>query len=103
MKEPGGMIREIRKNSKVYRQLLAMDMATIEQRILGLEGSDLHKQAAAIIFDKPFTEVTAEERRVGKIINFGIIYGVQSGVSFETLLRKHVRPARKGGNDVSGV
>jgi DNA polymerase-1 len=39
-------------------------------------GEDLHRLTAALIFDKSLCEVTDEERRLGKIINFGLIYGM---------------------------
>jgi DNA polymerase-1 len=39
-------------------------------------GEDLHRLTAALIFDKPLYKVTDEERHLGKIINFGLIYGM---------------------------
>jgi DNA polymerase-1 len=39
-------------------------------------GKDLHRLTAALIFDKSLCEVTDEERHLGKIINFGLIYGM---------------------------
>lgn len=38
-------------------------------------GGDIHRQTAAIIFDVPIEEVTAEMRSRAKTINFGTIYG----------------------------
>ncbi|MGF1479146.1 MAG: DNA polymerase I [Cyanophyceae cyanobacterium] len=67
-------------------QLVAVDYSQIELRILAhltqqpvlLEayrtGSDVHGVTAKLIFDKE--SVTSQERRLGKIINFGVIYGM---------------------------
>jgi DNA polymerase-1 len=40
------------------------------------EGKDIHRQTAALIFGIPENEVSAEQRRVAKTINFGVIYGM---------------------------
>ena len=37
-------------------------------------GKDVHRVTAQLLFDK--LEITSEERRLGKIINFGVIYGM---------------------------
>lgn len=71
--------------------LVAADYSQIELRILThlsqepilLEayknGDDVHRVTAQLIFDKDTPEaVTAEERRMGKLINFGVIYGMGS-------------------------
>jgi DNA polymerase-1 len=39
------------------------------------EGRDIHRQTASLIFGVAEGEVTPEQRRVGKTINFGVIYG----------------------------
>ncbi len=39
---------------------------------------DIHRQTAAILFGIGEQEVTAEQRRVGKTINFGVIYGMSA-------------------------
>lgn len=66
--------------------LLSADYSQIELRILthlsGEEvlveayrrGDDVHALTARLLLDKP--EVSAEERRLGKTINFGVIYGM---------------------------
>ncbi len=66
--------------------LVAADYSQIELRILAhfsqepvlleayREGRDVHTVTAQLIFDK--AEVTPDERRLGKTINFGVIYGM---------------------------
>ena len=70
--------------------LLAADYSQIELRILahlsqdaGLlaaftGGVDIHRATAAEIFGLPLAEVTADQRRSAKAINFGLIYGMSS-------------------------
>ncbi len=71
-------------------KMVTIDYSQIESRIMAefsadkklledfYEGKDIHKSTAARIFDKPIKEVTKKERRVGKTINFGILYGQTS-------------------------
>ena len=66
--------------------LVAADYSQIELRILAhlsqepvlvdayRNSKDVHSVTAKLLFDKE--EVTSEERRLGKIINFGVIYGM---------------------------
>jgi DNA polymerase-1 len=70
--------------------LLAADYSQIELRIMahlsgdeGLlhafqTGQDVHRHTAAEVFNIPLTEVTADQRRQAKAINFGLIYGMQA-------------------------
>lgn len=71
--------------------LVAADYSQIELRILThlsqepillaayQQGEDVHRVTAQMIFEKASpAEVTPEERRIGKIINFGVIYGMGS-------------------------
>ncbi len=70
--------------------ILAADYSQIELRIMahlsqdqGLltafaEGKDIHKATAAEVFDVDFDEVTAEQRRRAKAVNFGLIYGMSA-------------------------
>ena len=70
------------------QKLLVIDYSQIELRILahlsrdkGLlnafeHGQDIHAATGARIFDKTIDEVSAEERRVGKTINFTLMYGM---------------------------
>ena len=67
-------------------QLLSADYSQIELRILAhlsgeevlqqayKDGDDVHALTARLLLDKP--EVTPDERRLGKTINFGVIYGM---------------------------
>lgn len=41
-------------------------------------GSDVHSQTASLIFGVPVREVTQDQRRAAKVINFGIMYGMSA-------------------------
>ncbi|MDE2261100.1 MAG: DNA polymerase I [Gammaproteobacteria bacterium] len=68
--------------------LMAADYSQIELRIMahlsgdeGLlaafaEDRDVHQATAAEVFGAPLAEVTADQRRTAKTINFGLIYGM---------------------------
>ncbi|MGA7540875.1 MAG: DNA polymerase I [Steroidobacteraceae bacterium] len=68
--------------------LMAADYSQIELRIMahlsgdeGLlaafaEDRDVHRATAAEVFALPLTEVSADQRRLAKTINFGLIYGM---------------------------
>ena len=43
-----------------------------------IDGMDVHRYTASLIFSKPVDEVDAHERRVAKTINFGIMYGMSA-------------------------
>ncbi|HLT04838.1 MAG TPA: DNA polymerase I [Pseudomonas sp.] len=72
-----------------YR-LLAADYSQIELRIMahlaqdeGLlsafrQGLDVHRATAAEVFGVPLEEVSGEQRRRAKAINFGLIYGMSA-------------------------
>jgi DNA polymerase I len=69
------------------RRLVALDYSQIELRILAhlsgdpnlmsafIEGVDVHRRTAAEVFDVPEGDVTDEQRRIAKAVNFGVIYG----------------------------
>jgi DNA polymerase-1 len=84
-----------------YR-LLAADYSQIELRIMahmsgdeGLlrafrEGLDVHRATAAEVFDCPLEEVSDEQRRKAKAINFGLIYGMSAfGLARQLHLGRH--------------
>lgn len=41
-------------------------------------GEDVHRYTAGLVFNKDVSEVTADERRIAKTINFGIMYGMSA-------------------------
>lgn len=43
-----------------------------------ISGLDVHKATASLIFEKDISLVTAQERRIAKTINFGIMYGMSA-------------------------
>ena len=42
------------------------------------EGVDIHRQTAALIFGTDVDDVTADQRRIAKTINFGVMYGMSA-------------------------
>lgn len=40
------------------------------------EGIDVHRSTASLIFDVPLEEVSSDQRRIAKTINFGVMYGM---------------------------
>ncbi|SHO49811.1 DNA polymerase I [Anaerocolumna xylanovorans] len=42
------------------------------------ENQDIHRITASLVFHTPFEEVTSEQRRAAKAVNFGIVYGISS-------------------------
>jgi len=71
-------------------QILAADYSQIELRIMAhfskdprlldafSTGSDIHQQTAAEVFGVPTDQVTKDQRRSAKAINFGLIYGMSA-------------------------
>lgn len=69
--------------------ILQADYSALEMRVLGLragdpgmteaflEGKDLHKNTASIVFGKPEEEISKDERNASKSVAFGIVYGEQ--------------------------
>ena len=68
--------------SAVYSQIELVVLAHLSQDPLLLEafrtGADVHRMTAAIIFGIDAEEVTPAQRRIGKTINFGVIYGMSA-------------------------
>jgi DNA polymerase-1 len=68
-------------------RIVSADYSQIELRILAhfsqdpafveafRSGADIHQRTAAEVFNVPPGEVTAEQRRVAKAINFGLVFG----------------------------
>ena len=87
--EEGRRIRKafITEEGKV---LMAADYSQVELRIMahlsgdeGLrkafqQGLDVHRATAAEIFDESLDQVSSEQRRSAKAINFGLIYGMSA-------------------------
>jgi DNA polymerase I len=71
-------------------KIVSADYSQIELRIMAhlsgdenlrrafAEGEDIHRATAAEVFGVPVTAVEPEHRRVAKVINFGLIYGMSS-------------------------
>lgn len=86
--EEGKHLRKAFISRFVDGNLVSADYNQIELRLMAhysqdenllkayAQGDDIHASTAAYIFDKPISEVTANERRVAKTVNFGIIYGI---------------------------
>ena len=54
-----------------------IDFAKIEARILAhCVGEDIHTQTAVDLYGKPAADITQEERRRAKTINYRILYSV---------------------------
>jgi len=87
--EEGRKIRDAFIAPEGY-QLVAADYSQIELRIMAhlsqdrglLEAFandlDVHRATASEVFDTPFDEVTDDQRRSAKAINFGLIYGMSA-------------------------
>jgi len=87
--EEGRRIRQAFVPEDGYR-MLAADYSQIELRIMahlsgdeGLvaafaAGADIHKATAAEVFGVALDQVSAEQRRSAKAINFGLIYGMSA-------------------------
>jgi DNA polymerase-1 len=77
--------------------LFSADYSQIELRVLahlsqdpGLleafrRGEDIHAATGALMFDVPINQVTPDMRRIAKVLNFGVIYGLSPfGISQQT-------------------
>lgn len=68
--------------------LVSADYSQIELRVLAhyskeptlitafLEGMDIHTRTASLLYKKEQTDITSDERRNAKTINFGLLYGM---------------------------
>ena len=71
-------------------KIVSADYSQVELRIMAhlsgdkslldafARGEDVHRHTAAEVFDTPAGEVTSEQRRYAKVINFGLIYGMSA-------------------------
>jgi len=87
--EEGRRIRQAFIARQGYK-VVAADYSQIELRIMahlsqdkGLltafaEGKDIHRATASEVFGVPLDEVTSDQRRSAKAINFGLIYGMSA-------------------------
>ena len=87
--ELGHLIRKVFIPEEGYRFVDA-DYSQIELRVLAhcsgdehliqayKEQSDIHRITASQVFHIPFDEVTPQQRRNAKAVNFGIVYGISS-------------------------
>ena len=77
--------------------LFSADYSQIELRVLahlsqdeGLldafrRGEDIHSSTASLMFEVPIDQVNSDMRRIAKILNFGVIYGLSAhGISQQT-------------------
>ncbi len=84
-------------------KMISADYSQIELRILAHlaedpalleafhQGGDVHRRTAAEIFSVPLEEVTGEQRRVAKAVNFGVIYGqTDFGLARQLRIPKHL-------------
>lgn len=99
--EEGRRVRQAFVPRDGYK-IVAADYSQIELRIMahlsqdeGLlsafsQGKDIHQATAAEVFDLPLDEVTSEQRRSAKAINFGLIYGMSAfGLSRQLNIPRH--------------
>jgi DNA polymerase I len=71
-------------------KIVSADYSQIELRIMAhlsgdpnlrrafAEGEDIHRATAAEVFGVPLARVESDQRRIAKVINFGLIYGMSS-------------------------
>ena len=77
--------------------LLSADYSQIELRVLAhlsqdsalvdafLKGEDIHSATGSLMYDVSINEINADMRRIAKVLNFGVIYGLSPyGISQQT-------------------
>ena len=87
--EAGRRVRQAFTAPEGYR-IMAIDYSQIELRIMAhlsqdknlleafSKGRDIHKATASEVFGVSLEEVTSEQRRRAKAVNFGLIYGMSA-------------------------
>ncbi len=87
--EAGRRVRKAFTAPEGY-QIVAIDYSQIELRIMAhlsqdkqlleafSKGRDIHAATAAEVFSTPLEQVTSEQRRRAKAVNFGLIYGMSA-------------------------
>ncbi|MCK5742240.1 MAG: DNA polymerase I, partial [Chlorobi bacterium] len=86
--ELGQQIRKAFVPSQEDTVIIAADYSQVELRIMAyysgderlsqafIDGEDIHAATAAHLFDVDVSEVTKDQRRKAKTVNFGIMYGL---------------------------
>ena len=77
--------------------LFSADYSQIELRVLAhmsqdpelldafRRGEDIHSATASLMFEVPLNDVTSDQRRIAKVLNFGVIYGLSAhGIAQQT-------------------
>ncbi|PKB78267.1 MAG: DNA polymerase I [SAR202 cluster bacterium Io17-Chloro-G9] len=77
--------------------LFSADYSQIELRVLAhmsqdpelldafRRGEDIHSSTASLMFDVPVNQVSSDQRRIAKVLNFGVIYGLSAhGIAQQT-------------------
>ena len=84
--------------SQIELRLLAHISGDEAMRAAFLSGEHVHRVTASQVFGVPLEDVTAEERRRAKAVNFGIVYGISAfslaqdiGVGYGEADRKSTR------------
>jgi DNA polymerase I len=85
--ELGKEVRKAIKAEKKGWQLLSADYSQIELRIMAHlseesvlieafnNGDDIHAKTASLVFNTNVNQITEDQRRTAKVVNFGIMYG----------------------------
>ncbi len=85
--ELGREIRKAFRSSSPHTKILSADYSQIELRVMAhfsqepelirsfREDEDIHARTAATVFGVSPEDVTPEQRRTAKVVNFGIMYG----------------------------
>lgn len=75
---PEGYALVVADYSQIELRIVAC-MAQDQAMLFAFEhDEDIHAATAARIFNIPITEVTSDQRRVAKTVNFGVLYGMSS-------------------------